>query len=293
MSGIKKVFITDKGYPKNLKHIYDPPSPIYVKGDIIPEDDVAVALVGSRRASIYGLNTCEKLAYEMAARGITVISGLARGIDSAAHKGALKAGGRTVAVFGCGLDCIYPPENRSLAEKIQKDGVLVSEFPAETPPLAGNFPQRNRIISGLALGVVVVEAARNSGALITANFALEQGREVFAVPGKVDSAASAGVHRLIKEGAKLVEGVEDIIEELNLKPQKGETFQNTLSVTRKVSPKLKEVESRVYLILSDEPKYIDDITKDSGLSSGEVLNILLKLQLKKLVKELPGKLYYR
>lgn len=288
MKEIKKLLITDKAYPKRLKSIHYPPATLYVRGEILREDNLAVALVGSRKASIYGIQTCEKLAYELASRGITIVSGLAKGIDSAAHRGAIKAGGRTIAVFGCGLDYIYPPENKSLAKEIENSGALVSEFPTGTEPFPGNFPKRNRIISGLSLGVVVVEASKKSGALITANFALDENREVFAVPGKVNSGASAGVHRLIKEGARLVEGVDDIIEELKLEPIIDEPQKKSQT---KVN--LGKIESRVYSLLSDEPKYIDDIIVESKLLPNEVSSILLKLQLRKLAKELPGKLYYR
>ncbi len=205
---------SDKGYPTNLKYIYDPPPTLYVKGNILPEDNIAIAIIGSRRATYYGLKNAENLSFELAAGGITIISGLARGVDSAAHRGALKAGGRTIAVLGSGLNIIYPPENEKLAREILQCGAVISEFPQGTAPLRQNFPRRNRIISGLSLGVVVVEAAKRSGALITANLALEQGREVFALPGKIDSFTSRGTHDLIKQGAKLVESAEDIIEEL-------------------------------------------------------------------------------
>lgn len=206
--------LLDKDYPANLKYIYDPPSILYIKGNILPEDTIAVAVVGSRRATYYGLKNAENLGFQLAAGGITIISGLARGVDSAAHRGALKARGRTIAVLGSGLNKIYPRENEELVEEIAQNGAVISEFALDTPPLRQNFPRRNRIISGLSLGVVVVEAAKRSGALITANFALEQGREVFALPGKIDSFTSKGTHDLIKQGAKLVESIEDIIEEL-------------------------------------------------------------------------------
>ena len=288
MSTVKEISITSEEYPKRLKNIYGPPPLLYVRGEIIPDDEIAVAVVGSRKASVYGLQTCEKLAYELASRGVTIVSGLARGIDSAAHRGALKAGGRTIAVFGCGINRIYPAENKALASQIEKNGALVSELPGETRPERFNFPKRNRIISGLSLGTVVVEAAKKSGSLITAACALEQGREVFAVPGKINSGTSAGVHGLIKDGAKLIDGVDDIIEELNLTLEplraKNEDIKNI---------KLEGVESRIYSILSDDPKYIDEITKETELLPKEVSSTLLKLQLKKLVKELPGKLYYK
>ncbi|MCQ9208506.1 MAG: DNA-processing protein DprA [Omnitrophica bacterium] len=210
----KTLRITDKDYPANLKHIYDPPATVYLKGELILEDNIAIAIVGSRRATPYGLKNAKSLAFELAARGITVVSGLARGIDSAAHRGALEAKGRTIAVLGSGLNVIYPHENERLAEEIAKSGAVISEFQQDVGPQRYHFPRRNRIISGLSLGVVVVEAAQKSGALITANCALEQGREVFALPGKIDSWTSRGTHDLIKQGAKLVESIEDIIEEL-------------------------------------------------------------------------------
>src|SRR3990167_9491581 len=213
---IRKIIIDDKEYPKNLRNIYNPPKVLYVKGTLLEQDEVAVALVGSRRASMYGLETCEKLAYELAVRGVTVVSGMAKGIDTAAHKGALKAKGRTIAVMGSGHNVIYPPENKKLYEEVAKTGAVVTEYEDDIEPLPGNFPQRNRIISGLSLGVVVVEAAKNSGALITANLAAEQGRTVFAVPGKVSSLTSAGTNELIKDGARLIQSVDDIMEELSL-----------------------------------------------------------------------------
>src|SRR3989338_9654267 len=208
---IRKITIDDKEYPKNLRNIYDPPKQLYVNGTLLGQDEMAVALVGSRRATQYGLEACEKLAYELAIRGVTIVSGMARGIDSAAHRGALRAKGRTIAVLGSGHNNIYPPENEKLYHEIVRNGAVVTEFENDMPPLPENFPQRNRIISGLSLGVVVVVAARNSGALITANFALEQGRDVFALPGKVDSQTSFGTNGLIKQGAKLVSCVDDIL----------------------------------------------------------------------------------
>jgi DNA processing protein len=228
--------------------------------------------------------------------GITVISGMARGIDTSAHKGALKSGGRTIAVLGSGLNVIYPAQNKDLFGRIAESGAVISEFPMLTRPLAKNFPRRNRIISGLSIGVVVVEAARNSGALITADFALEQSREVFAVPGKIDSFNSFGTNRLIKQGAKLVESVEDIIEELEprirfhlrqLKDKKP-TEPNKVAILDLTSK-----EGAVYNNLTDTPKYIDEIIVDSGLSATEVLAILLRMEIKHLIRQLPGKLFVR
>jgi DNA processing protein len=287
---MRTLSIKDEAYPTNLRYIYDPPLKLYVKGKIIPEDNIAIAIVGSRRATYYGLKNAEDLSFELAAVGITIISGLARGIDSAAHRGALKAKGRTIAVLGSGLNVVYPEENKALAEEISCSGAVVSEFPLDAPPHSQNFPRRNRIISGLALGIVVVEAAKRSGALITANFALEQGREVFALPGKIDSFTSQGAHNLIKQGAKLVESTEDIIEELE--PLRAVQARGARgSVRAKVVPKLPEEEGKVYSCLSNEPVQIDEIIQKAALSHGKLLTSLLKLEHKKLIKELPGKLF--
>jgi DNA processing protein len=206
--------VHDTGYPENLRHIHDPPPVLYVRGHLTKHDAWAVALVGSRRSSPYGRAITTRVSGQLGAAGITVVSGLARGIDTAAHKAALGAGGRTLAVLGCGIDIIYPPENHELFYAMVDHGALLSEFPLGTRPEGKNFPRRNRLISGLCLGVVVVEATRKSGSLITAGFALEQGREVFAVPGNVGAATSEGVHRLLREGARLVETAEDILVEL-------------------------------------------------------------------------------
>lgn len=288
--GMNVTTIFDANYPKLLKEIHSPPIVLYSNGRPLKEGELAAAVVGSRIASMYGLTTAERLGYELASRGLAVVSGLARGIDSAAHKGALKAHGRTIAVLGSGLDIIYPPENKKLAEEIaEKDGTLVSEFPPGTPPAPKNFPQRNRIISGLSLGVVVVEAAKDSGALITADFALEQGREVFAVPGKVDSATSFGANKLIKEGAKLIQSAEDVIDELKLelKESKKEAVEDLLK------PRLSFEEQIVYNNLSTEPKYIDDVMGSAKLPLNKITELLFRLQLRKLVKELPGKNFIR
>ncbi len=215
--GCEIVTQLDEGYPARLREIHDPPLVIYRKGRWPQPDEAAVAIVGSRRASLYGQQAAERLAYELALRGVTVISGLARGIDAAAHRGALRADGRTVAVLGSGMSRLYPPEHEALAAEVAERGAVLSEYPMGMAPLPHNFPRRNRVISGLSLGVVVVEAADRSGALITADMALEQGREVFAVPGPVDSVTSQGTHGLLKQGARLVTSVEDIMDELRLR----------------------------------------------------------------------------
>ena len=296
---IREIGMDNKEYPKNLKNIYDPPKALRVNGGFLEQDEMAVALVGSRRASLYGLESCEKLSYELASRGVTVVSGMARGIDSAAHRGALKAKGRTIAVMGSGHNNIYPPENDKLYDEIARNGAVVSEFEDDVPPLPRNFPKRNRIISGLSLGVVVVEAARNSGALITAGFALEQGRDVFAVPGKISSQTSGGTNDLIKDGARLVQSADDILEELSLvemAPSKGDLKkskdENIGKMTKAyIYNSLTEKERKVYKTLSDDPINIDEILEKAGIPPQDAAKILLTLELKRLVARLPGENY--
>lgn len=285
-NNVEVITVFDKSYPKLLKEIYSPPLVLYVKGAMLKKEEIAIAVVGSRYASVYGITTAERLGYELASRGVVVVSGLAKGIDSAAHRGALKAHGKTVAVLGNGLKTVYPPENKKLAEEIvEKGGAVVSEFPMDTLPISRNFPRRNRIISGLSLGVIVVEAARNSGALITADFALEQNREVFAVPGKIDSATSFGANELIKQGAKLVQTADDVIEELGLE-LKDSKIKDDKNILR---PNLSAEEKVIYNNLSKQPRYVDEIVEDAKFSVNKTMEVLLKLQLKKLVRELPGK----
>ncbi len=290
---VQMIAIFDEGYPTNLKEIYDPPPILYVKGRLLSSDSASVALVGSRNASYYGQSMCERLSYELAAKGISVVSGLARGIDTAAHKGAMRAKGRTIAVLGSGLAYIYPRENRKLAEQISRSGCLLSEFPIETPPAKENFPRRNRVISGLSLGVVVVEAARRSGALITASSALEQGREVFAVPGKIDSFTSQGTHSLIKDGAKLVETADDIIAELDLGIKTCLQREGEGAKEERLVPNLTPEEREVYKLLSTELQHIEEIAKESEIPLVKLLSILTKLELKKLTRQLPGKMFVK
>jgi len=281
---VKVISFLDRDYPKNLKNIYDPPMVLYVKGKILPQDNLNVAIVGSRLASFYGIKTAERLGFELASRGITITSGLARGIDSSAHKGALKAKGRTLAILGSGILNIYPEEHAILADEISKRGAVISEFPMRTIPDRGNFPKRNRIISGLSLGVVVVEAGERSGALITSDIAMEQGREVFSVPGKIDSVTSKGTHKLIKQGAKLAETADDILEELKLE------IKTSLEENEdRLHPKLDKRETLVYNLLSSEPRYIDELSEESGIAITEVSRILLNLEIKRFVRQLPGK----
>ncbi len=278
----------DEGFPAPLLEIPDPPLVLYMNGRWSHEDQTAVAIVGSRRASLYGQQTAERMSYELAVRGVTVVSGLARGIDSAAHRGALKAQGRTLAVLGSGLSRLYPPEHADLAEQIAASGAVISEYPMGMAPLAQNFPRRNRLISGLSLGVVIVEAASHSGALITADCALEQGREVFAVPGKVDSVTSQGTHQLLKQGAKLTTTVDDILEELRLEPIPMPRQASAASAPHNL--RMTDEEQRLLAHLSpDEPQDIDALAATTGLSVSVCAATLLGLELKRLVKQLPGK----
>ena len=298
---IRAITINDAEYPKNLRNIYNPPKQLYTNGALLEADEMAVAIVGSRRASIYGLETGDKLGFELASRGVTVVSGMAIGIDSAAHRGALRAKGRTIAVMGSGHNVIYPPQNKKLYEEIAKTGAVVTEYEDDDPPHAQHFPARNRIISGLSLGVVVVEAAKNSGALITANFAAEQGRTGFAVPGKVSSHTSGGTNELIKDGARLVQSVDDILEELNIVEIEPVRDDERDKIEAKIASKtrayiynsLTEDERKVYKMLSDKPVYIDEVFEKAGLDSAKGSKALLDLELKKLIAQLPGKRFVR
>jgi len=282
---VKIITILDASYPVLLKEIYDPPPILYVKGSILPEDGFAIAVVGSRRASRYGIDCAFRLGRDLSARGVTVVSGMARGIDTSAHRGALRGGGRTIAVLGSGVNVIYPPENDGLAREIEESGAVVSEFPMNTIPDRMNFPMRNRTISGLSRGVIVVEAAKKSGALITADFAAEQGRTVFAVPGRIDAYSSRGTLDLIKDGARMVAGIEDIMEEFGICP--GTPAPDA------PRPRLSRNEETVYNLLGNEETPIDKIIAGSGLAPGEVSAALLSLELKKLVRQLPGKKFSR
>jgi len=282
----------DRAYPEGLKQIFDPPVVLFQKGSLQPEDSVSIAVVGTRSPSSYGAQVTEKLTRELVKVGFTIVSGLARGIDTIAHRTALKADGRTIAVLGSGLDLIYPAENRRLALEIEASGAVLTEYPFGTKPDASNFPKRNRIISGLTLGTLVVEAGTKSGALITANFATEQGREVFAVPGPITSRRSAGTNHLIKEGARLVQGLDDILQELDLKLRalrKMETTANGATVPKNLS----RDEQQLWELLTDEPQHIDVLSQKMGEPSSRVLSLLLTLELKDVVKQLPGAYFVR
>lgn len=281
----------DPEYPPSLTQIPDPPPVLYVLGELKQEDRIALAIVGSRAASTQGRLNAERISAELAGRGVTIVSGLAIGVDTWAHKGALMAGGRTIAVLGCGLDVPYPKYNRDLRRRIHEHGALVSEFPLGTPPLPMNFPRRNRIISGISLGTLVVEAAQKSGSLITANFALDQGRDVFAVPGSIYSPLSSGVNTLIQKGAKLVQGVDDILEEFS--PEIRDYLR--LQEKRTDEPKMRGSRSETLILnlIRKEPVHIDELTSMASMAPEAVSSLLMKLELKGRVRQLPGKLYTR
>jgi len=293
--GIVLVTPQDDGYPPLLRASSDPPPVLYVRGRIEADDRLAVAVVGARRATAHGERTAARLAEDLAGRGFTIVSGLARGVDAAAHRGALAAQGRTVAVPGCGIDQTYPPEHQSLRKEIESNGAVVAELPLGSYPHGYHFPRRNRIISGMCLGVVVTEAAIQSGSLITARLAADQGREVFAVPGFVKADNSRGPNGLIKQGAKLVETVQDIIDELL--PQLDAPFRERLKgrVPHPVEspPQLGKEEATIYLALSFEPMHIDDLITNSRLPAADVAAHLLALEFKHLVRQLPGQTYLR
>ena len=287
---IKILTLLDGDYPENLKNIYDPPPVLYLKGNLPQKKSIAI--VGTRSASHYGLEVAERFAFELSALGFTIVSGMAEGIDTAAHKGALRAGCSTVAVFGCGLDIIFPPSNRELASQIFERGAIVSEFPMNTPPDKWTFPKRNRIISGLSLGVIVVEGHYDSGAMITAKQALEQGREVFAVPGLIDSQKSKGPHWLIKQGAKLVETVDDVLEELKMiLPEMQNRREIIGSKPGRDFSNLSEKEIMLVEALSNEPVHIDLLSSKTKLPINEISSFLSMLEIKGFVKQLPGKMF--
>lgn len=297
---VRFITMEDPAYPARLAEIYDPPLALFVRGDLYESDQYCVAIVGTRHATAYGLRVAAKLGGELAARGITVISGMAQGIDAAAHRGALETGGRSIAVLGCGVDIVFPAENADLMHSIIQHGCVISPFPMGMNALKGNFPQRNRIISGLALGTVVVEAPPGSGALITARHAVEQGREVFAVPGQVGQRTSMGPHALIREGAKLVESLEDILMELDIPPSLRRPAPAIKSDTpatpaaAQTAPKapesvLSEVEKDILATLSPDGSFVDEIALACRISISEALSSLTLLELKGLVRQFSGK----
>ena len=308
MAEFGAAFITleDPGYPERLAEIYDPPLGLFVRGELHQSDANCVAIVGTRRATPYGLRMAEKLGYDLAARGVTVVSGMASGVDSAAHRGALEAGGRTIAVLGNGVDTVYPPQNADLMHKITQQGAVIAQFFMGVKPSPGHFPYRNRIISGMSLGTVVVEAPIDSGALITARQAAEQGREVFAVPGQVGMKTSEGPHALIRDGAKLVETVDDILAELDVPVQARQqpaeaikvSTQSTASTmstpsTRAPEPALSTVQRDILAVLSPQGSFVDEIAASCRISISEALSSLTMLELQGQVRQFSGKRFAR
>lgn len=277
--GVHVLTQNDPSFPPRLKEIYDAPYVLYVKGNLTDEDESAITVVGTRRTTTYGREVTERLVTDLVQNGMTIVSGLARGIDTIAHRKALAAGGRTIAVFACGLDTIYPAENRELAQEIARNGALVSDYPLGTKPRAENFPRRNRIVSGLSLGTLVTEASEKSGALITANLALQQDREVFAVPGSILSTASKGTNSLIKAGAKLVSDVNDILEELNLS-----TYPRQMEFAELVPES--DTESLLLKHLSQEPLHVDELSHRCSLPISVVSSTLTMMELKGMVNQL-------
>jgi DNA processing protein len=286
----RQIQLGDAAYPANLREIHAPPARLYVRGALAEDDALAVAIVGSRAATPYGVAVAERLAADLAARGVTVVSGLARGIDSAAHRGALRAGGRTIAVLGSGVDVIYPPENRRLAGDIEASGAVVSQFEPGTPPLAGYFPARNRVIAGLSLAVVVVEAAEKSGSLITAGLSAELGREVMAVPGPLTSPQSVGAHRLIQDGAALIQDWEDVVGQLPLF-WRDRVRALPPEPPRAGGPALEDdTETGTLLrIIGEEPLGIDGIIERSGMAPGRASALLVTLEVEGRIRQLDGK----
>jgi DNA processing protein len=288
--GVSILPFTSPDYPTLLRKVPNPPLVLYVQGTLTEHDAVSVAIVGSRRTTHYGMTQAARLASELAAAGLTIVSGFARGIDTAAHRAALDAGGRTIAVLGSGLARLYPAENAALADEVAASGALVSEYPLDTPPLRPFFPRRNRVVSGLSLGVVVVEAAHRSGALVTADWALDQGREVMAVPGRVDRRSSSGCHRLIQQGARLVERAADVLEQLG---DVGAALAPARPKRRAPQPELTADEQRVLEAVGDEPAHIDAVTERCGMPAQNVASLLMLLELKRTITQLPGKHFVR
>ena len=296
--GIRLLLEGDADYPVSLRGIPDPPPYLFIVGTVESRDEIAVAIVGTRHATEYGRGIAEKLSIDLANRGVTVVSGLARGIDAAAHRGALDAGGRTFAVCGCGLDVVYPSDHKTLLREATLHGAAFSEFAPTVAPQAWHFPARNRIISGLSVGTIVIEAGERSGALITADFALDQGREVFAVPGNIHKAQSRGCHALIKQGATLIESADDVIAALNnrtlpfsAEPLASRRMEPVVPHAPSVRADLNPIENRIYLGLDVEPRHVDDLAAAAGLGVAEVNATLVMLELKGVARRLAGGLF--
>jgi len=286
--GVTAIPLSDPAYPPLLKEIADPPGLLFVRGELTERDRFAVAIVGSRNPRPYGVQMARRLAADLASAGLTIVSGGARGIDGAAHDAALRAGGRTIAVLGSGIDLAYPSEHRELFNRIAAGGALVSEFPPGAPPESWRFPRRNRIISGLSRGVIVCDAPEDSGSLITATCAAEQSREVFAVPGNVDTGHNRGAHRLLKEGARLVESAEDVLEEFGIQPS-----PDRKAPAERPRVQLTLDEMRILELLDLEPVPVDVIIEKTALPPGEVAGLLTFLEMKRLVRRLAGPSYVR
>ncbi len=301
--GVWLVCLDDARYPAALRQIYDPPPVLYVKGTLVRQDNLAVAVVGSRRCSQYGLEQANRFSHFLASTGFTVVSGLARGIDSAAHRGALTAAGRTIAVQGCGLGHVFPPENKSLFATIAENGAVVSELPLSDEPLSGHFPGRNRIIAGLSMGTLVVEASLASGALITAQATLENNREVMAVPGPIDNPACAGSHKLIKQGARLIDSIEEIMDALgcigqDLKASAANAAKTAEQATQKTlfdvsDLNLSDSEHAVYRCFDGRPLHLEELIAQTDLPAGTIYAATVSLQLKGLLKQLAGNMFVR
>lgn len=289
--GVKCAGVDSLEYPALLRELPCPPPVLYYRGVLNTDRSLSIAIVGSRRSTFYGKEVAHRLAGELAAAGVDIVSGMALGIDTAAHRGCLENSGYTVAVLGCGLDCCYPPANADLMEQIASSGAVVSEFPLGTKPMPGHFPQRNRIISGMTLGTVVVEATAKSGSLITADLALEQNREVFAVPGNIGSPYSRGCHQLIKEGAHLVESAADILKEIMFEQAAG-SREEQLTITSSGSS-LTEAEKALLGAIPYQPMHIDDIVRSVEGTASEVITTLLALELKQVIRQTPGKFFCR
>lgn len=274
-------------YPKQLQEIHNPPAILFVQGEILEQDSLAIAIVGSRHATYYGKRVAEQFARGLATAGYTIVSGLARGIDAAAHRGALAAGGRTLAVLGSGVLNVYPAEHVELAKQVANQGAVISEVTPNHPPKSGSFPQRNRIVTGLSLGTVIVEAAQRSGALISARLAMEQGREVYAVPGPIDSRMSKGCHRLIRDGAKLVESVDDILEELGPLVSPTATPDGN-TVHHPAELRLNEQEKLILNAIEQQPTGLDTIAEVTGVPVGRMLSTISVLEVRRLIRRVSG-----
>ena len=287
-NGARIITPVDDEYPEALKTIHDPPLALYVRGRLLPADAKALAIVGSRSTSHYGLSAADRLAFQLGQVGFTVVSGLARGTDTAAHSGALKSGGRTIAVLGGAIDCLYPPENEALADRIAKHGAVISEYPMGRQADRMTFPYRNRIISGLSMGVLLIESAVKGGSMHTTDAAMEQGRTVFALPGRIDTPGARGPHRLIKNGAKLVASLDDILEEYEFLIPPSELETPEAATAARPDVPMTDVETKIVEALWNEPLDVDTLARQAGLKSHELSGLLLGLEMKRVVRMMPG-----